>query len=403
MKKKILFIETGMGFGGSAISLYNVVSNMKEYEPVIIFYAGRQSGFVAKYKGFNAYYLNAKITYTFTESCHRWIHKFIKNRLLDMLLKKFTALIYTLYEEYLIFKIRSIARNEGVSLVHLNNCIYPRLARMAEKLDLPVVVTLRAPIDCAGKDREAYKYINRLIAPTRAIRQYAIDKLAFDSDKIEVIYNSVNTVDYARQEEGERIRDGFKLESSSIVVGMFARIIPWKGQLVLAKAVDKLLMEGCDLICVFVGDASDGNNAYYTQLKQFIEMSQNSDRYVLAGYQENVYSYYNAVDIVVHPSFEGEAFGRIIIEAWASKKPIIVTDIAASVELVVNKKTGLIVSEGEYGELADAIYSLIMSQEFRSSLVNSGFEEVIKCFDARALTRKIEHIYSDIFSARVSE
>jgi glycosyltransferase involved in cell wall biosynthesis len=52
--------------------------------------------------------------------------------------------------------------------------------------------------------------------------------------------------------------------------------------------------------------------------------------------------YYNAVDVLVHPSFV-EAFGLVFIEAMARGKPVLAFDIPPMNEIIDKRISGLLI------------------------------------------------------------
>ena len=397
-KKRILYIETGMGFGGAAVSLHELVSSLKEAEPVLLFYSGEQKEFVDLFKNFNTYFLNAQFTYKHKADFHKTLDSKFKNKFIKLILRKFYTLASVIYDIILARKITSVVKSENISLIHINNCIYPLLIKVAKKCNIPAVVHLRGHVDCTGPNREANNMIARLIAPTKKICNFAADNLSVDRKLINVIYNSINLESYNVAEEGIRIRNQYQVKPDAIVIGMFARIIYMKGQMELTKAVLQLLDSREDLICMFVGNESDGDLEYLSQVKGLIADNGCSDKFIFTGYQKNIQAYYNATDIVVHPSIEDEAFGRVIIESWAARKPIIATDIAASVELIDDDKTGIIVPVNDISKLSEAILRLSNNKDLRMFLANNGHEKANKFFNNNIIAKKVELLYSDVLT-----
>jgi glycosyltransferase involved in cell wall biosynthesis len=60
-------------------------------------------------------------------------------------------------------------------------------------------------------------------------------------------------------------------------------------------------------------------------------------------------------DVVVHASTEPEAFGRVVIEAQAMRRPMIASDLGGPVETIEHGVTGWRVPPGDAGALAAAI------------------------------------------------
>ena len=64
---------------------------------------------------------------------------------------------------------------------------------------------------------------------------------------------------------------------------------------------------------------------------------------------------YKISDIVVSPSIEPEAFGRVAVEAQSMEKIIIASNIGGSNETILNEKTGLLFESGDAGSLSKKI------------------------------------------------
>ena len=170
-----------------------------------------------------------------------------------------------------------------------------------------------------------------------------------------------------------------------------------KGQLVLAKAICQLRNKGYPVKCIFVGDASDYGESYLKEIKNYIEDKCQDNAFHFAGYQSDTAKYYAAVDIVVHPSIDEEAFGRIIIEAWASERPIIASDIGASVELIEHEKTGLIVEQNNPSQLAEALEKLITDPDLARRLAQAGSRQSLNYGNGPLITA-IEAVYNETLS-----
>ncbi len=397
-RKNVLYVDTSMGFGGAVVSLSQIVHHLQNYHPVLVFYSHETPLFHKLFKTCWPIYLRTRFTYK-----HKWVFfslldKHVRFRPLNFLLKKSYIAASILYEAYLLRVLRRLIRKRDIALLHANNCPYPLLIRAAKAENIPCVVHLRGHIDCAGSQREIQAQLDCLIAPTRNIACYAREALGVPENKIVTIYNSVDTRAYANPVAGDRIREKFGLSKDVTVLGMFARIIRMKGQMVLVKAACRLLDQGLNVACLLVGDKSDGGEAYDAELHAYIERTGKARHFIFTGYQDAVEAYYHACDIVIHPSIEDEAFGRVIIEAWAARKPLVASDIPASKELVGHAETGWLVPKADEEKLAEAIRHLIMHPEIRKMLADEGHKKVMQDFDAASTTRKIESIYHELLT-----
>jgi glycosyltransferase involved in cell wall biosynthesis len=96
-------------------------------------------------------------------------------------------------------------------------------------------------------------------------------------------------------------------------------------------------------------------------------------------------------DVLVLPS-RSEVFGLVILEAFASRLPVIATDgcsIAADLE---RAHAGLIVSS--VGEMADAIEHCLSDRDLANSLTEGGLRLLRTTYDWQAVMAKLEEAYS---------
>jgi len=78
-----------------------------------------------------------------------------------------------------------------------------------------------------------------------------------------------------------------------------------------------------------------------------------------------MHEFYEAIDICVVPSIWQEPFGLVAVEAMASGRPVIATDVGGLGSIVDHGVTGLIVQPGSILQLAAAIETLITDTSLR--------------------------------------
>ncbi len=99
---------------------------------------------------------------------------------------------------------------------------------------------------------------------------------------------------------------------------------------------------------------------------------------------------------VVLPSRWYENLPFSIMEAFASCKPVIASDIGGIPEMVDHGENGLLFPTGDAGELADRIAILLDSQELRESMGRKGRQRVLEIYNADHHYRGIMEIYGDV-------
>ena len=177
-----------------------------------------------------------------------------------------------------------------------------------------------------------------------------------------------------------------KTLASHLRVGYMGQIAPHKGVHVLFEAVRR--MPGAALTVKAYGD--DACFPSYTRrLRHMIRVD---ERLVLAGAYEGteVSRILREIDVVVVPSLWYENSPNVILEAFAHRTPVIVSDLGGMAELVRDGENGLRFCPGDADSLACQLYRLLDDADLlpalRASigLVKSVAHEM----------RELEEIYS---------
>ena len=95
---------------------------------------------------------------------------------------------------------------------------------------------------------------------------------------------------------------------------------------------------------------------------------------------------YKVSDIVISPSIEPEAFGRVAVEAQSMEKLIIASNIGGSNETIINEKTGFLFESGDAKSLSKKIIKAITMDEISINLIGKeGRKNVIKKFNVEKM------------------
>ncbi|HWX54087.1 MAG TPA: glycosyltransferase [Verrucomicrobiae bacterium] len=113
---------------------------------------------------------------------------------------------------------------------------------------------------------------------------------------------------------------------------------------------------------------------------------------------EDIPAYYHASEVFVLPSVaNSEMFGMVQLEAMASRKPVVATNLPTGVSYVnQDGVTGLLVPPREPAALADAINKLLGSPSMRREMGEAGRQRVEKEFTAAKMADGVLSVYRDI-------
>jgi glycosyltransferase involved in cell wall biosynthesis len=118
----------------------------------------------------------------------------------------------------------------------------------------------------------------------------------------------------------------------------------------------------------------------------------------LVPFQEHVLPIYRALDVFVQASTEPEPFGRSIIEAMATARPVIAARNGGAVELFSEGVTALGFETGSADELAAQMSVLASSEQLRSKLALAARAHVHERFGLPRLGADLRDVYRQLLA-----
>ena len=125
---------------------------------------------------------------------------------------------------------------------------------------------------------------------------------------------------------------------------------------------------------LWVAISGSGEKEYVESLNKIVSEYGIEENVIFLGSITEMPSLYRACDVVCIPS-RTEPFGRCIIEAFASRVPVVATAVGGIPEIVDNNVDGVLVPYGDTYKLAIAMERLITDEMFRQRLTNSAFQK----------------------------
>jgi len=209
-----------------------------------------------------------------------------------------------------------------------------------------------------------------------------------------IIHNGQNRICSFSNESRFSIRKNeFKINEQTIAIGLIGRISRIKGQFVLLESFKILVSKYDNLHLVFIGSVAAGQEPILISLKSQINDLQLSDKVSIIDFKENIWPYYDALDIVTVPSVEPESFGLVATEAMLSSKPVVASRIGGLQEIVEDGMSGYFFEPGNVQELATQIEKLIKSPDTMNTMGKFGLNRVEKEFNTNKFVSKISALY----------
>jgi glycosyltransferase involved in cell wall biosynthesis len=104
---------------------------------------------------------------------------------------------------------------------------------------------------------------------------------------------------------------------------------------------------------------------------------------------------YAICDVMVNSSYI-EGLPMTILEAMASRLPVIATKVGAVEDVIQNKKNGILLEAGDADALAEALEELITDKEKRQEYAEKSYQDVCKRFSDTHMAQRYQQIYTEV-------
>jgi glycosyltransferase involved in cell wall biosynthesis len=224
--------------------------------------------------------------------------------------------------------------------------------------------------------------------------QFAGDKGFLRKDRIVCIGNGVEIDKYTKSFPRKEIRDSLGIAEDEKVIGFIGRIVREKGVVDLARAYLRVLERFPEARLLVIGETlpSDRDKKAKQMLEGFITENNLDNKVIFTGFRDDIPELLSIMDVFVLPSYR-EGMPNTILEAMASGKPVIATNIRGCREEVINERTGLLVERSDVDGLAKAILGIISNTDLAKAMGEKGKERAFAKYNEDEMVRKQLDIY----------
>lgn len=224
---------------------------------------------------------------------------------------------------------------------------------------------------------------------SEAVKRFISENIKVKKEKIMVIPNCVDTTmfdDLRKRSTKEEIRKKRKdtgFSEKDFVIGCIANLEQKKDHRTLLKGFSMIGRKDAKLMLI-------GDGKLRKELERYAKELGIGKRVVFLGKRNDAKELLQTMDIFILPSLH-EGMSNALLEAMASGKPIIVSDIDENTELIKDRMNGITFKTGDAAELKEAMERLSSDRKYAEKLGNSAREsakngysidKVIKMYEA---------------------
>lgn len=296
-------------------------------------------------------------------------------------------------------KIQPYLRGHKISLVHVHDVLLAN--RFQNHLDVPVVLTVHGPLSreavMLGKgsklffsylkkcEQTAYERANAIIAVDSGQRDIIVDEYRIDPQRIHVIYNAVDTIEFSPSAS--------HCETAVPYYLVPRRLVPKNGVRIAIEAMRYL--QDINVELWIAGDGSE--RSHLEDLVKALQVKRvrflgTVDRHQMISLMDK------ALGIIV-PSVpvEGvvEASSIAALEGMSMAKPVIASNIGGIAEIIKDGETGVLFKPGDAKNLAIHLRTLIGDERYRLQIGERARAHVVRNHSVEVWMRNIIEVYQN--------
>jgi glycosyltransferase involved in cell wall biosynthesis len=308
-----------------------------------------------------------------------------------------------------ILRLYRLIRTQRFDIVHVHTPVASLVGRLAARLaGVPLILytahgfyfheRMSPPARALhiGIERLFGRWTDFLFTQSGEDAATAVAERIMPAGKVEAIGNGVVLSDFANVSESavHDWRERLNLPLDSIVVGTVGRMVAEKGYRELFQAASVVASSQPSAVFLIVGAEANGErDQFSTTIAEMLATDRGlRGRVRFTGFTVDIPPLLELMDIFVLASYR-EGMPRSIIEAMASGKPVVASDIRGCREEVIDGVTGFLVPVHDAPALANRIEALVKDSDLRKELGHAGRLRAENLFDeTKVIERLMERI-----------
>jgi glycosyltransferase involved in cell wall biosynthesis len=281
------------------------------------------------------------------------------------------------------------------TVTHPNTMIFADLARRMGKVRR-VVVSIHSTGSHKGGalfspvQRRFLGGVDRFISVAEKHKRYLIESERLDGSKITVIHNGVDTDIFHPASEKKGLRDELGIAADERVVITVAKLRPLKCIDILLRSAQGVLADVPNARFVLVGGGPERENLEALAADLGI-----AHKVTFAGQRDDVPDLLRMADLFVLSS-RTEAFPNVVLEAMATRLPVITTDVGSVSEMVESGRNALLVPTESVNALRDALVEILADDQKLRTFATRGREIVEERFRIETMCDKRTAVFDEL-------
>lgn len=250
------------------------------------------------------------------------------------------------------------------------------------------------------------KKTNKIIAISSLQKEDLINKFKICSEsKIELIPIGIEIEQFQENidEKRNEFRNKFKIDNDEIAIGIVGRIVKVKNHELFLKAIDFVSKNSEKKIRAFIfgdGIEKDKIKSLATGLKfDFLELNDDYSKSTLTfvSWFKEIDLAFAGMDVIAQTSLN-EGTPLSLMEAQASSKPIVSTDVGGISDITIQRKTALLSGLKDEKMFLNNLLKLVNDDKLRNEMSVNSFKYANENLHYSYMIESLKKLYNKLLS-----
>jgi len=299
---------------------------------------------------------------------------------------------YVVTNYYKLIKIAIKLKKISPDLLYANaGYINPFGVKLAKILKIRLITHIHAFFLPVDEDRYQFGKTDAIITNSekvaRAVNKFNVNvrviQPAISSDKFNPKIKLLN----------KEIRRRLGFNDDEILIGNIGTISEIKGYFEFVEVANEVLKEFPVAKFLIIGVTQDP--VVIGKLKRKIKDYHLEEKIVFMGFVNEIENIFSILDVFLFPA-RYEAFGRVIIEAFACKVPVISSKYGGPEEIIEDRKDGFLFEIGDILGMTRCVIELIKNRELADRIAENAYQKFTDRFTVERMISKIDNVIMDL-------
>jgi len=278
------------------------------------------------------------------------------------------------------FRLSKVFKDEEIDIVHTHNHAAMLYGTLGARL-----AGIRAIFNTIhGREKKiknktiwsmAWKMNSMIITISQDAKRELVKNSGINPEKIGVIYNGIDISRFK------------KSDADSNVIGTVSRLSQEKDNFTMLEAF-KIISSRLDNVSLVIA----GDGPLKESLKAKVESLKLEEKVIFLGFRNDIPEVLSGFSVFALSSLT-EGISISLLEAMASGKPVVATNVGGNPEVVSDGETGLLVPPKEPDKMAEAIIKILSDRDMAKRMGEAGRKGVEEKFSLERMVKEYQEIY----------